>query len=193
VRSRSSAIKSCGGSPGFRNKDRGDGVFPAILDTGCNNTLVASLWTLQVWARSAAYDVLDCKILDLVQETVANTSGRSPGPALSKPKRWFNQPLRALAGVWNSGQLQDWLALIESDLWLSQNAPGERDELAAPGAWFRLQVPGVLVRAGSSARPPVLGMWALEEGHLVLGTGSLSRLEALAIDLRRSTVSLSYA
>jgi hypothetical protein len=180
-------------SVGSRNKPRSTAFFPAILDPGCNYTLVASEWHLEKWACSATYDPSYCRIVDLVQETVASSAPPS-GPAPSKPKQLLGQRLQSLQTLWRVQKMTDWLAVIESDLWLSANEPGERDELRSADSWLRLQIPaGILVRRGDSARPPLLGLRALQEGIIVQPDGVYARFEELRIDLQGSSVFLSYS
>lgn len=175
-------------------------AFPVILDPGCTGTLAASAWHLENWARSPYFDPRNCRFKKLIREVVANTGSRtSPAPG-NQPLTSFNQQLKQLRRptlgdvltlLENNG-IEDHLALIEADLWLFANAPGERDELRGVDSWIRLRVPDIAVRPGRSLRPPLLGMAALQEGQLVTPAGTPSHLKSLEIDLEQSLVDLSY-
>ncbi len=180
-------------SIGARNRSRTDRAFPVILDTGSTHYLVVSEWHLEHWARSAQYTPASSRIIDLALETVANSNTRIPPTQPVKPTRFVGRPLRDLQQEWQLGQLREWLALIESDLWLAPNERGERDEIAGVATWIRFQTRGVLVRNGASTRPPLLGMRALREGELMLPNGVLAHLQRLEIDFPDSRVHLSYA
>jgi hypothetical protein len=181
-------------SVGKRNQPRSDAAFPAILDTGCNETLVISDWHLEEWARSARYQPAQLRITRVVSETVANTHNTPHArPRPATVNALLGQPLQAIRNHWQNGQMQDWLAVVESDLWLGANEPGERDELRAADAWCRVQLPrGIVVRCGAAARPPLLGMRALAEGVVVPPRGSAARLGDLKFNLPESYVSLTY-
>lgn len=169
---------------------RSSNHFPVIVDSGCNNVLTASEWHLRHWANSNTYDFLKCNVVDFAVATVANTPAKRTTPT-GKPTQLLPSQLGAIWAQWTNGSIADWLPIIETDLWLSQNEPGERDEIQGPDAWFRLQVRGIMVRPGATARPPLLGLQALQDGRLMV-QGQPHVLQRLDIDLQNSHVHLSY-
>lgn len=177
---------------GFRGGTKSDACFPVMVDTGCSQTLVASEWYLQHWANSAAFDFQSCRVVDLVEETVASTPVRT-GPAAPPPSQLIaNKPrLHTIWHHWQDPAMKKWLPVLEADLWLSANEPGERDELRDPNAWYRLGVGTILVRHGATARPPLLGLRALQFKNLDVNR-TVCRLDRLEIDLEQSSINLSY-
>jgi hypothetical protein len=175
---------------GFRNRSRSDRYFPTIVDPGNNHYLVASEWHLVHWAQAATYNFLDGRIRNLVRETVAN-SPHAPAAPSPKPLGLLNRVLGDVWNQWKTNQIKDWLPVIETDIWLPANEPGERDELRSATACYCLRIPAIVVRPGTAARPPLLGMAALQQGRLKV-SGRPIPLDRLEIDLKNSEVHLSY-
>lgn len=178
-------------SLGFARRPRSDSHFPVIVDTGCNHILAASEWHLSNWANSGAYNFMSCTVIDFARTTVASTPAGMVTPLQQKPQHLLPCKLRAIWPQWQNRSITDWLPIIETDLWLAQNEPGERDEIQGHDAWFRLQVRGIMVRPGATSRPPLLGLQALQDGRLMV-QGVPHVLQRLDIDLQQSHVHLNY-
>jgi hypothetical protein len=117
--------------PGLTAPSMSEPRFPALLDTGFNDTFLLQEEHLMAW------------------------SGHSPGD------------FHALAALSVYGTQAP---LLDADVWLHRNEPGERDVLA-PGSPFRLELEfGIAVCPRGMGRPrlPLLGVKALRENDLTM-------------------------